>query len=379
MYIGVDSTTVLSRPAYNPGMNDDPAARVPSPSADESRLHICVGYACNNRCIFCTEDDRMARHDLLVGQTDEDVRRMMLAEPRSRDVMFTSGEPTLHPRLPAWIGMAREIGFETIGLITNGRKLAYRAFTRRLVEAGLNHVLVSIHGHDARTHDALTRTQGAFVQTLAGLANLALLKRKYPLKVHTAFVVNKRNFRYLREFVEAMRPFDVDQHVFNLLMPDGGGLVFFDQLMPRYSDVAAEFADLVARLPPEDVERMFLLDAPLCTTEGLPARVRGYVERYFHFEPDRAPLYADVQDQTSAAGPDAGEVTFRRAALEIEGNRFSKVAKSLTDSLVRVFRPECDRCRHRPACRGVEREYVERFGWDEFVPVSDEPPPRGGR
>ena len=332
---------------------------VPGDSVVGDRLHICVGANCNNNCIFCMEQDREARLKRLSAQTPEDVRRMMMATPRAREVMFTSGEPTMHEHLPEYVAMAHQIGFEIVGLITNGRRFAYRPYLRSLLEAGLNHVLISIHGPDARTHDALTRTKGAFAQATTGLANLYLLRREFAgVKVHTSYVVNKRNYTLFRAFYDAMRPFAIDQHVFNVMMPDGRGGEFFDSLMPRYTEIAAEFRAFVESLPPEGVGRVFLLDIPYCTTEALPSQVRGYVERYFHFEPD-----------AEAADGDWLRKDIDRSEVEGDSTGYTMVAKSDHDSLVREKRPECRQCGFNRSCRGVFRNYIEKFGWDEFVPV----------
>lgn len=343
----------------------------PGDSLVGNRLHVCVGDDCNNNCIFCMEEDRQSRHDRMAGQTDDDVRRMLTSvDPSVREVMFTSGEPTLHPRLPEYIRWAAQAGFQIVGLITNGRRLSYRPYARSLLEAGLNHVLVSIHGPDAATHDALTRTRGAFVQALAGLANLAVLKREFPaLKVHTSYVVNARNYDKVATFFQVMRPFRVDQHVFNVMMPDGRGGTFFDQLMPRYGDVAAAFRAFVDGLTADERARVFLLDIPYCTTTGLPDGVRGYVERYFHFEPDGT-VHLDPEGGDTDPTPAAGdEVLVQTDALAGETRAYAKVAKTARDDRVRTKRPLCAQCGFERQCRGVFRSYVERFGWDEFRPV----------
>jgi cyclic pyranopterin phosphate synthase len=336
---------------------------VPGDSLVGERLHVCVGATCNNNCVFCMERDRESRFRRLTAQTADDVRRMMTADSPAREVMFTSGEPTLHPDLPAYVAMARDLGFETIGLITNGRRFAYKPYARSLLDAGLNHVLVSIHGPDAKTHDALTRTRGAFDQAVAGLANLTVLRREFPgLKVHTSYVVNKRNVTLFRAFYDAMLPFRVHQHVFNVMMPDGRGGEHFDALMCRYSEVASEFGRFVAGLPPEGVARVFLLDIPYCTTEALPSVVRGYVERYFHFEPE--PDRAAAGDAPRPEG---------RSTVDGDAGRYAVVAKSDRDADVRTKRAQCAGCGYSRHCRGVFVNYIERFGWDEFMPVRDAP------
>ncbi|HOU54654.1 MAG TPA: radical SAM protein [Myxococcota bacterium] len=337
---------------------------LPGTSRVGDRLHVCVGYVCNNNCVFCMEDDRAARRRRLEAQTPEDVRRMMTMDPDAREVMFTSGEPTTHPLLPAYIRMARDLGFPVVGLITNGRRLAYRPYARELLEAGLNHVLVSIHGPNAKIHDMLTRSKGAFVQACTGLANLAVLREEFPdLKVHTSYVVNSYNYKYFLDFYQAMAPLRVDQHVFNVMMPDGRGGRHMESLMARYADIAAEFRRFVEALPPEGVAKVFLLDIPYCTTTALPDPVRGYVERYFHYEPD-----GEVGFPTVPPG-ETGDL-LQEGALDGEQTRYTRVAKSAHDAAMRVKRPECASCGFDAVCRGVFRSYVDRFGWDEFVPVT---------
>ncbi len=349
------------------GRTNDGGMPAQGASAVGNRLHVCVGYSCNNNCVFCMEDDREARYARLRAQTPEDVRRMMTLDPDAREVMFTSGEPTLHPHLADYMRMARDLGFPTVGLITNGRRLAYKPYARELLEAGLNHVLVSIHGPNGKIHDMLTRSRGAFVQAVAGLANLAALRNEFPdLKVHTSYVVNALNVGYLREFFDAMRPLHVDQHVFNVMMPDGRGGADMDHLMARYRDVAAAFQAFVAGLDGDGRAKVFLLDIPYCTTTALPDPVRGYVERYFHYEPDGHTTFR--QDAGAADGAIDADL-LQASAIDGETVTYSKVAKGAHDAAMRVKRPECAACGFDDLCRGVFRQYVERWGWDEFVPV----------
>lgn len=318
------------------------------------------------------EEDREGRYKRLISQSKADVYRMLCQDSRVREVMFTSGEPTLHEDLPDYIRMAKALGYSVVGLITNGRRLAYRPYLETLLQAGLNHVLVSIHGPDARTHDALVRTRGAFVQALAGLANLALAKRRFPdLKLHTHCVLNRRNYKRVREYIEIMRPFSVDQHIFSVMMPEGRGAKYFDTLMPRYSDVAAEFCDVINALPIEDVTRIFLLDIPYCTTTKLPDCVRGYVERYFHFEPAGSVSFDHVKPGMSQVLEKVG--LLEPDALEGEQTRYSKVTKTAHDEAVRVKSQACSECGFNRVCRGIFKIYVDHFGWDEFSPVREKP------
>jgi len=347
-------------------MAEHRVASMPLPNTEQvsERLHICVGYSCNNNCVFCMEEDREGRYKRLINQTESDVWKMLSSNPNVKEVMFTSGEPTLHPLLPRYIRMARDAGMEVIGLITNGRMLSYMPYARLLCKSGLNHVLVSIHGPNAKVHDALTRTRGAFAQTTKGLENLALLKKEFVLKVHTSYVVNKRNFRFFKEFFDAMQPYDIDQFVFNVMMLDGRGGKLANILMPRYTEIASEFLRFTQSLAPQDVSRVFLLDIPYCTTTALPDCTRGYVERYFHFEPEDSITFSREKEEVLV---EKGLV--KPKAMDGDKAKYTIVTKSAHDEAVRVKRDECKQCGYNHICRGVFQKYVDLYGWDEFVPV----------
>jgi MoaA/NifB/PqqE/SkfB family radical SAM enzyme len=86
-------------------------------------------------------------------------------------IVFTGGEPTLREDLPELVAHAEQIG-QITGLNTNGRRLSDRRFVERLVEAGLDHVQVTLESHDATIHDQMVCTSGAWKQTVAGLRNV---------------------------------------------------------------------------------------------------------------------------------------------------------------------------------------------------------------
>lgn len=301
------------------------------------RFHILAGVACNNNCLFCMEHVDEAPGLRLVHVTPERVAELLRTNVAQGEVMLTSGEPTLNPNITAYLGWARELGYRRIGLTTNGRRLGYERYARSLLEAGLNHVVVSIHGPDARCHDAQTRTPGSFAQTLAGLEVLARLKHEYRFTVHTSTVVGVRNYRRLLELHRLLRAFSLDQCVFNVMQPLGRAAGHVRALVARYADVVHEFNRLL-QIVGDPRPPVFLVDLPPCTTDALPPAVRGYVEFAFftEFDCDGSPL-----------------------------ERATRVHKEQEN---RTKRAECARCAYDAGCLGVWRAYVEAFGWEEFVP-----------
>ncbi|MFD6464801.1 radical SAM protein [Streptomyces goshikiensis] len=64
----------------------------------------------------------------------------------TREIHFTGGEPTLHPRLPALIHQVRNMGF-TVGLTSNGENGA--AVMDECAQAGLDRINLSVFGTSA--------------------------------------------------------------------------------------------------------------------------------------------------------------------------------------------------------------------------------------
>ncbi len=321
------------------------------------RVHVLTGAVCNNNCIFCMEEDRDARYVTNSATTDETVRFILEKNHGCEEICFTSGEPTLNPRLPQWARWARDAGVSRVSVMTNGRALSYEKYADKLVAAGMNRFYVSIHGHTEKLHESLTRTPKSFDQTVEGL-DVITRKKRYGVDLHTSTVVTKRNLPHLAEIYAFLREHGVDQVVFNVMQANGRANTFFDQIFPRYTEIAAAAAAFLdeARAREPRVEAFFV-DIPLCTTTSLPDYNRGYVESYVHYEPRGMTHESLVADLGSRAdGPDGELIQIRRSDL---------------DDAERRKRPECASCRHDRVCEGVWSNYLRRYGWDEFQPVVD--------
>jgi len=324
----------------------------------QERVHVLTGAVCNNNCVFCMEEDRETRYHVNSRTTDEVVRWILEQNVGCEEICFTSGEPTLNKRLPLWVSWAKEAGVPRISVMTNGRSLGYERYARMLVKAGMNRFYVSIHGHEKRLHEGLTRTPESFEQTVAGLEQIAKLER-FGIELHTSTVITKRNLPHLHEIYRFLRGKGVHQVVFNVMQANGRANTHFEKIFPRYSEIAAEAKRFLDEASVREERVMaFLVDIPLCTTEALPDFNRGFVEAYKHYEPPSEGhdvfLSAELDEANQGQGPDGDLVQIRRADLDDE---------------VRQKRDACATCRYDEACEGVWANYLKRFGWDEMQPV----------
>jgi len=320
--------------------------------SQDERLHVSIGAVCNNNCVFCMEEDRDARYVNNSAMTGERVRWILERHRGAEEVCFTSGEPTTRPELPDFVTWAKELGYARISVMTNGRRLSHLPYASALVKAGMNRFYVSIHGHEAKLHESLTRTPDSFPQTVAGLASIARLKR-FGVELHTSTVLTKRNLPHLTEIYRFLRSRGVDHVVLNVMQVNGRADTHFDQLFPTYTETAARFRQMLSEVEPRAMA--FLVDIPLCTTEAIPDFNRGFVEQHRHY---------DVEEEAILEGVDA-----KARATQVAGRSLVVLTREDLDRARRVKRAECAQCSHDRRCEGVWAGYVSRMGWDEMTPV----------
>ncbi len=138
------------------------------------RLDLALTYRCNNDCHHCYNLEHPAPGQPLKRPelTTEQWKRVIdiawdLGIPH---IVFTGGEPTLRDDLPELVAHAEANG-QITGLNTNARRLSDSGFVQRLLDAGLDHVQITVESADAAIHNKMVNAR-AFEQTIAGLKNV---------------------------------------------------------------------------------------------------------------------------------------------------------------------------------------------------------------
>jgi radical SAM protein with 4Fe4S-binding SPASM domain len=134
-------------------------------------------------------------------------------------VVFTGGEPTLRDDLPELVAYAEQNG-QITGLNTNARRLSDEKYLHSLVEAGLDHVQITLESHAPEIHDAMVRRKGAWSQTVQGLKN-ALSSRLF---VMTNTTLLQDNSPYLEQTLDFLGKLGVPTLGLNALIYSGRGL-----------------------------------------------------------------------------------------------------------------------------------------------------------
>jgi pyruvate-formate lyase-activating enzyme len=104
------------------------------------RCELIITDACNFKCAYC----RGLRDDCQGTRTLEECKRSvdLWAADGLRNVRFSGGEPTIHPKLVELVEHTKQLGVEHIAISTNGS--ADPELYKRLVDAGANDFSVSL-------------------------------------------------------------------------------------------------------------------------------------------------------------------------------------------------------------------------------------------
>lgn len=142
------------------------------PPRGRSRRGTAVHFAgpCNNHCAGCAQGDVWRPDDTAALEARVDVARATMAP-----VILMGREPTLHPAFASLVARALGNDARPVGVVTNARRFAYRAFAQGARDAGLRAASVKLFAADPDTADALTAAPGSFAQGLAGIRTLRAL------------------------------------------------------------------------------------------------------------------------------------------------------------------------------------------------------------
>ncbi|MBI5881797.1 MAG: radical SAM protein [Elusimicrobia bacterium] len=165
-------------------------------AAAEKRHWVRLTRACNQRCLFCHDRGAQNGKSLAFASVKGDLARGR--RQGLRRVVLSGGEPTLHPRFLDIVALSRKLGYEHIQVVSNGRRFCYPGFLKEAVEAGLDELTLSLHGHTRDLHDRLTRVPGSFVQSLAALKSALAVSG---LIVSVDVVINALNLPVLAELL----------------------------------------------------------------------------------------------------------------------------------------------------------------------------------
>ena len=178
------------------------------------RMDIALTYRCNNKCIHCYAGGPRQTSELTTPEWIRVIDKLHgLGIPQ---VVFTGGEPTLRDDLASLIAYAQKLEVVT-GLVTNGRNLKDKAYLQSLIDAGLDHVQVTVESHDPQVHDKITGAVGTWDETIEGLKNALSL----PIFTVSNTTLNQYNVKDIEATIEFLHGLGVKHFASNSLIYSG--------------------------------------------------------------------------------------------------------------------------------------------------------------
>lgn len=305
---------------------------------------LYIAERCNQACVFCLEEDGTWNEfvDPSTQQIFDTLAR--LRRQGAEHITFMGGETFFRKDLPRILHEARAHGYTRIGVTTNGTVLSKKGFLSDLVNAGLDFIELSIHGHTPELANTIGGTHFTFERQADALTEINALGILTIVNV----VICRENashlgdvIRYVREKAPNLSP------RFKLKFTSLTGLAF----QQAQSGQIVRHEDLDLEALGDELEAQGALfwyyNLPLCRLGHHAAHshelsVFACDERYFDYE-------------------HRGDAEYYESGFQIEG---------------RVW-PEstCSRCTLRALCPGIEETYRAACGSASLMPQQGDPLP----
>ena len=160
------------------------------------QVTISITEECPNRCAHCALPNSGNKLRLSPSMVQDLIRQIL--EMGTTLVIFDGGEPALYPELPELVRFVDDRAVST--LFTSGAGFTFQ-LARRLKEAGLYAVNVSLDSPVAEEHDAMRGREGVFLEATQAVENAL----QAGLLVDLYVVLRRENIRQCREFHDLAR------------------------------------------------------------------------------------------------------------------------------------------------------------------------------
>lgn len=167
--------------------------------ANRPKHWVRLVTACNSKCLFCLDTDTPRNVYLPVDEVKQEILRGR-EELGAWKIILSGGEAALHPQYVELIRYAKEVGYGRIQTVTNGWRYADKQFFEECMDAGLQELTFSLHGHTKELHEMMTAHPGSFDRIVKGI----IRAKRHPSRpiVSIDVCINKQNVPYLDKIVE---------------------------------------------------------------------------------------------------------------------------------------------------------------------------------
>ncbi|MBP7795752.1 MAG: radical SAM protein [Elusimicrobiales bacterium] len=286
---------------------------------------IITNYSCNYNCLFCSQEKNNFSPSF-----DEITKEIYFAKKHGfKRIGFSGGESTLVKDLPKIISFSKKAGFNFIRLQTNGFLLSDKEYVNQLVSLGLSYVKFTFLTTNPMINDKLTGVKKSFKKSLLGLRNI--IDKKIGVGVN--ILINSYNYADIEDIVVYFMDFGVSDFV--IIYP-----IYVEMMRENYLKLGVSLPDaskyIIKTLKTAKaygvLDGFKVLNVPYCL-------LGDYAERSSDF----------YKFDTVVSEPGGRK-------WDIDEN----VKKNKVKGKI------CSGCIWFHKCYGVDKNYIDIFGWSGF-------------
>ncbi len=293
--------------------------------------YIQVTKDCNQDCVFCTQPKEE------ISFSYDEIKEQILEYKKQgfKSIVYTGGEPTLLPYLFDLIKFTKSLGMDQ-RVITNGSNLDKPEYCRKLVEAGLPRIIISVHTHIPEIGKKISQTTN-LSKTIKGIRNML----DAGCVVHINTTIHSLNVPHLYGFVKFMTTNfpEIDHFVLNFV-EIGGRAAENKWVIPKLSDIELQLYRALKHL--KENNKTFRVErVPLC-----------YMCDFEEFSSETRRLLGNQQYHTFFV-------------------KDKKLQKFNYEEYVKA--EDCKFCKMNKICAGIKSKYKEFYGSEELYPLFKSP------
>lgn len=225
-------------------------------------------YNCNNQCLFCYNVNKSP--DAVSSDQDDLYNTILpydkickiidkLVDAEVFELVFTGGEPTLHPDFLNILSYALDKGLKA-SFITNANSMT-KELAKKIARLGVQAAQISLHGSTEQLHDSLTHTKNSFQKAMRGIDYLI----SQGIHLNLNMTVCKENKHDVFNTAKLAKEYGMKSFSMTRFIASGEGLANVDSIGLVKEDLES-ILDQIEKIDKElGIELSVLTPIPLCS------------------------------------------------------------------------------------------------------------------
>lgn len=311
-------------------------------------IEINIWKACNNKCIFCMSSDS---HSWDIKFVKLDLIKNTLSKyylDWYNSVWFLWWDISIHPNIIEILEYSKKIWFENINVISNWMKFSDFTFAKKITDAWITRINISIHSHLKEIEDNLTWVKWWLIKKIKAIDNFNNLYENNILKspISINMVLNKIN---LPTIVESVLYFNKIKKIndirINFVWLEESVKHNWDLLKISYTEFLPYLKQLIYISLKYDIRITF---------DTVPACIFYKIDNINYKILIKKFLWEDL-DHIS-------EIDHINASDKFNWKEKKK-------NILKTQFKWCLKCIYKKSCQWVRKEYAKLFWWEEFESI----------